>query len=149
MRFRKRYRHLTPAVCCVSPMAPTRTKMHQTTVRFGADLWAQLEREAASTGVSAAQYVREATLSRLTYSAAQRGEGFGAGAASASAAARADAAERQSDSSAVWAQARLARERARSVRKAARATQAAAAGVGAVPPQHSLDEPAALAGRKA
>src|SRR4051812_16606245 len=130
MRFRKRYRHLTPAVCCVSPMAPTRTKMHQTTVRFGADLWAQLEQEAASTGVSAAQYVREATLSRLAYSAAQRGERFGAispdGPSAEAAAARATATERQSDSSAVWAQARLARERARSVRKAARATQAAA-----------------------
>jgi hypothetical protein len=110
------------------PMPSTRAKMHQTTVRFGADLWAQLEREAASTGVSAAQYVREATLSRLTYSAAQRGEGFGAGSAEGAAAARADAAERQSDSSAVWAQARLARERARSVRKAARETQAAVGG---------------------
>jgi len=110
-------------------MGASRTKMHQTTVRFGADLWAQLEHEAANTGVSAAQYVREATLSRLAYSAAQRGAGFGLGSSDETAAgaaqARAAAAERQSDSSAVWAQARLARERARSVRKAARATQAA------------------------
>jgi hypothetical protein len=115
----------------MSHMGASRTKMHQTTVRFGADLWTQLEHEAASTGVSAAQYVREATLSRLAYSAAQRGDGFGLGspdetAGEAAAMARARATERQSDSSAVWAQARLARERARSVRKAARATQAAA-----------------------
>ena len=112
-------------------MGASRTKMHQTTVRFGADLWAQLEHEAASSGVSAAQYVREATLSRLAYSAAQRGEGFGlrhVGAPAVDAAGvHADAAERRSDSSAVWAQARLARERARSVRTAARETQAAAA----------------------
>jgi hypothetical protein len=107
-------------------------KMHQTTVRFGADLWAQLEQEAASTGVSAAQYVREATLSRLAYSAAQRGGGFGlvgaeAAPIAAAAAAGTRAEESKSESSAVWAQARLARERARSVRKAARATQEASA----------------------
>jgi uncharacterized protein (DUF1778 family) len=33
-------------------------------VRIGADLWALLEREAALTGVSVAQYVREAALAR-------------------------------------------------------------------------------------
>jgi len=44
-----------------------RAAMHQTTVRFGADLWAALEREAAKLGVSAAQYIRDATLTRLAY----------------------------------------------------------------------------------
>src|SRR3954468_24089152 len=52
---------------------PTRTsarkKMHQTTVRFGDDLWRALELEAESLGVSVAQYVRDAALSRLSYDA--------------------------------------------------------------------------------
>jgi hypothetical protein len=41
--------------------------MHQTTVRFPADLWASLEREAAQLGISAAHYIRDATLARLAY----------------------------------------------------------------------------------
>jgi hypothetical protein len=48
--------------------------MHQTTLRFGADLWQTLEREAAGTGVSVAQYVRDAALMRVTYDAARRGD---------------------------------------------------------------------------
>jgi hypothetical protein len=44
--------------------------MHQTTVRFGRDLWEVLELEAERLGVSAAQYVRDATLARLAYTAA-------------------------------------------------------------------------------
>jgi hypothetical protein len=48
--------------------------MHQTTVRFGADLWDALEREASRLGVSVAQYVREAALARLVYVAGQRGD---------------------------------------------------------------------------
>ena len=48
-------------------------KMHQTTVRFGADLWQELERESALMGVSIAQYVREAALARLIHAAAERG----------------------------------------------------------------------------
>ncbi len=39
--------------------------MHQTTVRFGADLWHELVREAERGGVSVAQYVREAAVARL------------------------------------------------------------------------------------
>jgi hypothetical protein len=46
--------------------------MHQTTVRFGRDLWEVLEREAERLGVSAAQYVRDATLARLAYAAAHQ-----------------------------------------------------------------------------
>jgi hypothetical protein len=42
--------------------------MHQTTVRFGSDLWSMLEAEAERIGVSAAQYIREAALARLAYS---------------------------------------------------------------------------------
>ena len=47
--------------------------MHQTTVRFGAELWQELERESALMGVSIAQYVREAALARLIHAAAERG----------------------------------------------------------------------------
>jgi hypothetical protein len=42
-------------------------KMHQTTVRFGPDLWGELEVEAARAGVSVAQYVRDAALMRVAY----------------------------------------------------------------------------------
>jgi hypothetical protein len=46
--------------------------MHQTTVRFGSDLWEALEMECGRLGVSAAQYVREAALARLMYGAGRR-----------------------------------------------------------------------------
>jgi hypothetical protein len=49
-------------------------KMHQTTVRFGSDLWAALEQECARLGVSVAQYVRESTLTRLVYASGRRGD---------------------------------------------------------------------------
>ena len=48
--------------------------MRATTVRFGEDLWALLEREAAESGVSAAQFVREATILRLAMLAGLRGD---------------------------------------------------------------------------
>jgi hypothetical protein len=47
-------------------------RMHQTTVRFGPDLWEALERECRRLGVSAAQYLREAALTRLAYTAGRR-----------------------------------------------------------------------------
>src|SRR3954454_23550256 len=49
-------------------------RMHQTTVRFGPDLWEALEVECSRLGMSAAQYVREAALARLHYTAGRRGE---------------------------------------------------------------------------
>jgi hypothetical protein len=49
-------------------------RMHQTTVRFGPDLWEALDRECALLGVSIAQYVREAALTRLVYAAGRRGD---------------------------------------------------------------------------
>lgn len=49
--------------------------MRATTVRFGEDLWALLEAEAARNGVSAAQFVREATILRLGLLAGTRGDG--------------------------------------------------------------------------
>jgi hypothetical protein len=48
--------------------------MHQTTVRFGPDLWAALVSESNRSGVSVAQYVRDAAVARLAL-AADRGRG--------------------------------------------------------------------------
>jgi len=49
-------------------------KMHQTTVRFSPDLWESLEIECKRLGMSAAQYLREAALARLAFTAGQRGD---------------------------------------------------------------------------
>jgi hypothetical protein len=46
--------------------------MHQTTVRFGPDLWEALELECRQLGVSVAQYLREAAVARLAYMAGRR-----------------------------------------------------------------------------
>ena len=48
--------------------------MKATTVRFGEDLWSMLERESDRLGVSAAQFVREATIMRLAMLAGARGD---------------------------------------------------------------------------
>ncbi len=48
--------------------------MRATTVRFSGDLWELLEREAAAEGVSAAQYVRDATIMRIAFTMGRRGD---------------------------------------------------------------------------
>jgi GAF domain len=48
--------------------------MKATTVRFGEDLWAMLDGESRRLGVSAAQFVREATILRLAVLAGRRGD---------------------------------------------------------------------------
>jgi hypothetical protein len=48
--------------------------MHQTTLRLSPDLWAALEDECARLGVSVAQYLREAAIARLAYSAGREGD---------------------------------------------------------------------------
>jgi GAF domain len=48
--------------------------MRATTVRFSDDLWSLLEQEAADSGVSAAQFVRDATILRIAYLMGRRGE---------------------------------------------------------------------------
>jgi GAF domain-containing protein len=48
--------------------------MRATTVRFADDLWDLLEEEAASQGISAAQFVRDAAMLRLGALSAQRGD---------------------------------------------------------------------------
>jgi hypothetical protein len=52
-------------------------EMRATTIRFPNDLWDQLEREAAKQGISVAQYVRDAALYRVAYSAGAREESSG------------------------------------------------------------------------
>lgn len=54
--------------------------MRATTIRFPNDLWDQLEREARRQGISTAQYVRDAALYRIAFTA---GAASGAGAGSA------------------------------------------------------------------
>jgi transcriptional regulator with GAF, ATPase, and Fis domain len=51
-----------------------RVAMKATTVRFGEDLWAMLERESSRLGLSAAQFVREATIMRMGMLAGSRGD---------------------------------------------------------------------------
>ena len=46
--------------------------MHVTTIRFGDELWEVVSEEAARQGVSVAQYVREATVSRIAYARGSR-----------------------------------------------------------------------------
>jgi hypothetical protein len=114
--------------------------MHQTTVRFGADLWAALEVECERLGVSAAQYLRESALARLAYTAGRRGEReydealTAAGAPSTdpewlsqhdaatlvAASARIDASEHTLDARAVLGQNELAKRRAQLVRARSR-----------------------------
>jgi GAF domain-containing protein len=48
--------------------------MRATTVRFTDDLWSLLEQEAAANGVSAAHFVRDATVLRIAYLMGRRGE---------------------------------------------------------------------------
>lgn len=49
-------------------------RMHQTTVRFGPDLWEALEVEAGRAGVSVAQYVRDSALMRVAYTRGRDGD---------------------------------------------------------------------------
>lgn len=48
--------------------------MRATTIRFTPELWTLLQREATREGVSVAQYVRDAALFRVAYSAGVRRE---------------------------------------------------------------------------
>lgn len=48
--------------------------MRATTVRFSDALWTLVEREANREGVSAAQYIRDATILRTAYAMGQRGD---------------------------------------------------------------------------
>jgi hypothetical protein len=112
--------------------------MHQTTVRFGKDLWQALEYEASAAGISVAQFVRESAVARLAQNAVQRAQPLQAPLVAVaevrSRAARADAVEIALDSAAVWSQSQQARSRSRELRdeaetaRLARRAAAAAAG---------------------
>jgi hypothetical protein len=95
-------------------------KMHQTTVRFGTDLWEALAEEAERVGVSVAQYVRDAALMRLSYEEGRRAgpEAEGGPLEGGSNAARAQerAIDEVSDSTALLAMSELARRRAMEIR---------------------------------
>ena len=109
-------------------------KMHQTTIRFSDDLWALLEREAAGSGVSAAQFIRDAALGRIAYNAGRRGDPYFESIVELSTRERREFADEvrsdaeqdparhdtTGDSEAVWAQGRLVRERARALREDSR-----------------------------
>jgi hypothetical protein len=76
--------------------------MRATTVRFGDALWTLVEREAEREGVSAAQFIRDATIMRAAYAMGQRGDpeleaalGHGRAAAPAEGGGRAGADRRQ------------------------------------------------------
>jgi hypothetical protein len=49
-------------------------KMHQTTVRFGPDLWREIHSAAREAGVSVAQYVRDSALMRIAYTRGRDGQ---------------------------------------------------------------------------
>jgi len=103
--------------------------MHQTTVRFTVELWRALEAEAERLGVSVAQFVRDAALARLSYNAGRRDEHDADAEPSLGEAevsrAREDAESEMTQSSALWAQSRLARRRAGDLRERAAASRAA------------------------
>jgi hypothetical protein len=96
--------------------------MHQTTVRFGSDLWAALVSESIRSGVSVAQYVRDAALARLALAAdRERGSeqpGFPAPIAAGGEPVRPvePIGAELSGAEAVRAQGQLARDRARRLR---------------------------------
>lgn len=96
-------------------------RMHQTTLRFGPDLWAELESESQRLGVSVAQFVRDAAITRLAFShgvAQGRVGGARIDALAPSDGRLADRIATQLNSTeAVRAQGRLARDRARRLRE--------------------------------
>jgi Zn-dependent protease with chaperone function len=102
--------------------------MHQTTVRFTVELWRSLESEADRLGVSVAQYVRDAALARLSYDRGRKDEHDAGPEPSPGEPNATEALERAesevTESSALWAQSRLARRRAGDLRERALATRA-------------------------
>jgi hypothetical protein len=51
-----------------------KASVRATTVRFPAEIYELVERETELAGISISQYIREATLARLAFSAGRRGE---------------------------------------------------------------------------
>jgi len=90
--------------------------MKATLVRFGPELYEDLRAEAQLAGVSIAEYVREAVVARMAYTAGRRGDaGYGQAARTAAAAARAEAVKVREESTAVRAEGRQALGQSRKV----------------------------------
>ena len=88
--------------------------MRATLVRFGPDLFEDLKAEAERSGISVAQFVREAVVARISYSAGKRGDrGYEAGRAET---ARQQARRIREESQAVRAESHQAEAQARRVR---------------------------------
>jgi hypothetical protein len=99
--------------------------MHQTTVRFGRDLWDSISHEAGMAGVTVAQFVRDAALMRVVRMEAERDADFAEPvdtqpsrtAAMVHVAQAGDAAREEAEAAtALWAQGVLARQRAQELR---------------------------------
>ena len=109
--------------------------MHQTTVRFGPDLWEDIEIEAERAGVSVAQYLRDSAMIRVAYTRGREGDPhYGAAlelVASGDTPPKAPrdwtAAER-ADAAAQRAEARQARRQARALRDQSQSRQSGAQG---------------------
>ena len=98
--------------------------MHQTTVRFGGELWRELVSEADRCGISVAQYVREAAVARLARSGISRGgESAERITASTLRALRDQHVSTLDSSNAVITQSALAQDRARLLRREAETTR--------------------------
>jgi hypothetical protein len=89
--------------------------MRATLVRFGPDLFEELKGEAERSGVSVAQFVREAVVARIAYQAGRRGElGY---VPSAAARTRAESQRVRSEAAAVRAESEQAGRKAKRVRE--------------------------------
>src|SRR3954471_5777794 len=94
----------------------TRSRMKATLVRFGPELFEELRAEADRTGVSVAEYVREAVVARMAYSAGRRGDStYGEAARKAAAAVRAESGRVREEATALRAENKQARGQARKV----------------------------------
>src|SRR3954449_13152518 len=79
--------------------------MKATLVRFGPDLYEDLKAEAERSGVSVAEFVREAVVARMAYNAGRRKDlRYGAAARDAAAAARAESLRVREETAAVRAE---------------------------------------------
>jgi|SRR2546421_5582134 len=98
-------------------------RMRATLVRFGPQLYEELQEEAAVAGVSVSQYVREAVVARIAYTAGQRGDKryqlpvSGSAASAAAGSARTDSARIREEAAALRAENQQARRHRRETRE--------------------------------
>jgi hypothetical protein len=110
--------------------------MHQTTVRFGPDLWEDIEVEAERAGVSVAQYVRDSAMTRVAYTRGRDGDPHYEAALELVAAAETPSDTRdwssvtRSEAAALRAETRQARRQAKALRDQAQRRRVGAEGSG-------------------